>query len=103
MPDAILCCNIFEHVEDRARFASICHDALRPGGYLVVSVPYSYPYHTDPIDTYLRPTPEEIAAMFPGYALIEFGNRAELDFRAGAGCQLGLSSKRAAPQVVLSV
>lgn len=69
--DAVLCCNMFEHVADRERLASICHDVLRPGGYLIVSVPFSYPYHTDPIDTYFRPTPEEIAAMFPEYALIE--------------------------------
>jgi SAM-dependent methyltransferase len=69
--DALVCCNMFEHVVDRGKLASICHDVLRPGGYLVVSVPFSYPYHTDPIDTYFRPTPEEIAAMFPGYTLID--------------------------------
>jgi SAM-dependent methyltransferase len=69
--DAVICCNMFEHVEDRARLASICHDILRPGGHLLVSVPFSYPYHTDPIDTYFRPTPEEIAAMFPTYTLID--------------------------------
>jgi SAM-dependent methyltransferase len=69
--DAVLCCNMFEHVVDRATLASICHDVLRPGGYLIVSVPFSYPYHTDPIDTYFRPTPTEIAAMFPTYTLID--------------------------------
>jgi SAM-dependent methyltransferase len=69
--DAVLCCNMFEHVVDRARLASICHDVVRPGGYLVVSVPFSYPYHTDPIDTYFRPAPEEIAAMFPAYTLVD--------------------------------
>jgi SAM-dependent methyltransferase len=69
--DAVLCCNMFEHVVDRDRLASICHEVLRPGGYLVVSVPFSYPYHTDPIDTYFRPTPAEIAAMFPTYTLVD--------------------------------
>jgi SAM-dependent methyltransferase len=69
--DAVLCCNMFEHVVDRARLARICDEVLRPGGYLIVSVPFSYPYHTDPIDTYFRPSPEDIAAMFPGYTLID--------------------------------
>ena len=27
------------------------------GGYLVVSVPHSYPFHADPIDTLFRPSP----------------------------------------------
>jgi SAM-dependent methyltransferase len=69
--DVVLCCNMFEHVVDRARLASICHAIVRPGGYLIVSVPFSYPYHLDPIDTYFRPAPKEIAAMFPAYTLID--------------------------------
>jgi hypothetical protein len=68
---AVLCCNIFEHVEDRAAFAAICDDILEPGGTMVVSVPYSYPIHLDPIDNYFRPTPAEIAALFPGYQMID--------------------------------
>jgi hypothetical protein len=68
--NSILCCNIFEHVTDRAEFAHICDSLLQPGGLLVVSVPYSYPHHSDPIDTYFRPDPDGIAALFPGYDLI---------------------------------
>lgn len=68
---AVLCCNIFEHVTDRAAFAAICDDILVPGGTLVVSVPYSYPIHLDPIDNYFRPTPAEIAALFSGYQMID--------------------------------
>jgi SAM-dependent methyltransferase len=69
--EAVICCNMFEHVVDRARLASICDEILRPGGHLIVSVPFSYPYHSDPIDTYFRPTPKEIASMFPTYTLID--------------------------------
>jgi SAM-dependent methyltransferase len=68
---AVLCCNIFEHVPDRKRLAQVCDRVLAPGGYLVVSVPFSYPHHNDPIDTYYRPSPEDIAALFSGYTLID--------------------------------
>lgn len=74
----VLCCNMFEHVEDRAQLAKLCADALAPGGILVVTVPRSYPYHLDPVDTYFRPSPEQIAEMFPGFALL-----AETSLEAG--------------------
>ena len=43
---------------------------LSPGGTIVVSVPQSYPLHMDPIDTYYRPMPAEIAQLFPGYMVL---------------------------------
>ncbi len=66
----ILCCNIFEHVTDQKSFAALCDGLLLPGGYIFVTVPFSYPYRLDPIDTYFRPTPEEISALFPSYAIV---------------------------------
>ena len=67
----VLCCNIFEHVADREGFATICDDILLPGGQMIVSVPHSYPYHPDPIDTYYRPRPADIACLFPGYSTLD--------------------------------
>jgi hypothetical protein len=69
-PDVVLCCNIFEHVTDRLQFASICDGLLPPGGRIVVTVPQSYPYHPDPIDSYYRPSPSDLKALFPAYAVI---------------------------------
>lgn len=66
----LLCCNILEHLTDPQAFATACANLVRPGGYAVVSVPLSYPYHPDPIDTMLRPTPEEIARLFPGWTIV---------------------------------
>jgi predicted SAM-dependent methyltransferase len=66
----ILCCNILEHVTDREEFARVCDEILSPGGTIVVSVPQSYPLHMDPIDTYYRPKPDEIAQLFPGYEVL---------------------------------
>jgi hypothetical protein len=72
-PDAIVACNIMEHLprEYRARFPQVLDSLLAPGATLVVTVPYSYPYHADPIDTLYRPSPEELCACFPGYEVIE--------------------------------
>ena len=66
----LLCCNILEHLVDPQPFACACADLVRPGGYVVVSVPLSFPYHRDPIDTMLRPSPEQIADFFPGWETV---------------------------------
>lgn len=72
-PDALLACNIMEHLptDVRARFPAVIDSILAPGGVLVITVPYSYPYHADPIDTLYRPSPNELCALFPGYEVLE--------------------------------
>jgi SAM-dependent methyltransferase len=69
-PGCVLCCNIFEHVLDRQKLAEVCVRIVRPGGYIIVSVPKSFPYHLDPIDSYYRPTPADIAILFPDCKII---------------------------------
>lgn len=68
--DVALCCNLLEHLMDPISFARACGAIVRPGGYLVVSMPYSYPLHHDPIDTMLRLAPDEIHGMFEGWELV---------------------------------
>jgi SAM-dependent methyltransferase len=67
----VICCNIIEHVTDPAEFMRICASLVRPGGKLLVTVPFSYPYHPDPIDTYLRPSPVQVARLIEGFELID--------------------------------
>ena len=71
--DAIVACNIMEHLPNdyRQRFPGVLDSLLPPGGTLVVTVPYSYPYHADPIDTLYRPSPTELCALFPRYQVID--------------------------------
>jgi SAM-dependent methyltransferase len=61
---AILCCNILEHIEEREKLARRCLEIVGPGGLILVTVPYSYPRHRDPIDTLYRPRPEELEELF---------------------------------------
>lgn len=67
---AVLCCNVLEHVADAAEFARRCLALVRPGGFLVATVPFSYPRHGDPIDTLLRPNPQQLARLFPGAEIV---------------------------------
>jgi hypothetical protein len=61
-PKALLCCNLLEHVLDPERLALHCLELLPRGGLLFVTVPFSYPYHRDPIDTMYRPDPTRQAS-----------------------------------------
>ncbi|MHA2210823.1 MAG: hypothetical protein ACXABV_16845, partial [Candidatus Thorarchaeota archaeon] len=38
-------------------------DLLNDEGYLIVTVPYHYPYHEDPVDFLFRPRVEELWIM----------------------------------------
>jgi hypothetical protein len=62
----LLCSNLLEHVRDRAAVAAACEEIVGPGGLILATVPSSYPYHADPIDTGFRPTPADLAAVFAG-------------------------------------
>jgi SAM-dependent methyltransferase len=63
---SVMCCNLLEHVSDRTILSEVVLSILKPGGYLIATVPYKFPYHADPIDTMYRPTVAEVAGLFPG-------------------------------------
>jgi SAM-dependent methyltransferase len=62
----VLISNVLEHVRDRAAVTAACEKIAGPGGLVLATVPSSYPFHADPIDTGFRPTPEVLAAAFTG-------------------------------------
>ena len=68
---SVLCSNLLEHVIDREAICAGIENILRPGGYIVVTCPYQYPFHPDPIDTLYRPRPDELAALFPNSSLVQ--------------------------------
>jgi SAM-dependent methyltransferase len=60
----VLLSNLLEHVRDREAVTAACEKIVGPGGFILATVPSSYPYHADPIDTGYRPSPAELAAAF---------------------------------------
>ena len=68
---SLLCSNMLEHVEDPAVVATTCASLVPAGAHILVTVPHSYPYHPDPIDTMFRPDLDEVARLFGNCALID--------------------------------
>lgn len=61
---AILIANMLEHVRDRDAVIAACEEIVGEGGLILATVPSSFPYHADPIDTLYRPSPAALAAAF---------------------------------------
>jgi len=75
--DVIIAINVLEHVYDYRRAITNIHDALRPNGYLVLSVPFFYPLHDLP-DDYWRFTCESLRrelSMFGTVTITQSGFR----------------------------
>jgi hypothetical protein len=70
-PNMLLCCNLLEHVLHPEALARHCLDLLPRGGLVFVTVPFSYPYHRDPIDTMYRPGLAQLAELFAGARLLD--------------------------------
>ena len=68
--DGIICTNLLEHIIDKKLIINTIDKVLKKGAYCLITVPYNYPYHIDPIDTMYRPRPEEIYKLFDGYELV---------------------------------
>lgn len=68
---SILCSNLLEHVPDTRPFYHILEELVEDKGYILVTVPYRYPYHADPIDTGYRPTVEEVVNSFSNARLVK--------------------------------
>lgn len=66
---SVMCCNLLEHVTDRRVICDGILSILKPGGYLIATVPNKFPYHEDPIDTMFRPGVKDLVAAFPGTSI----------------------------------
>jgi hypothetical protein len=64
-PSFIICSNLLEHLTDRKTFCDALVKIMNTKTMLIVSVPYSFPYHEDPIDTLYRPDINELQKAFP--------------------------------------
>jgi len=59
-----ICTNLLEHVEDIKLVAKNLIAITQSGGHLLITVPYKYKLHYDPIDNGFRPTPQQIVDLF---------------------------------------
>ena len=66
----VLCTNMLEHVEDIGLVVSNLYKVCANNGYLIITVPYKYKKHLDPIDNMFRPTPDEIELLFEKSSVI---------------------------------
>lgn len=66
-PTLFVLANVLEHIPtgQKTNVMDNIFSCMAPGDYLLVSVPYSYPYHPDPIDTLYRPTSAELIELLP--------------------------------------
>lgn len=69
----VLCLNVLEHVAEPAALAQALIDSVPADGRVIVTVPRRFPYHADPVDTLFRPSPSELAALFPGSTVVRSG------------------------------
>lgn len=63
-PDFIFCSNLLEHVPDKDGFISAIKDLATDSAVLVVSGPFKFPYHKDPIDNMYRPKRRQLVNDF---------------------------------------
>lgn len=68
--DLVICCSLLEHVQQPKKVSLILMDLVREDGFLLITVPKSYRYHPDPIDTMFRPSMKKLISMFPGMKVI---------------------------------
>jgi SAM-dependent methyltransferase len=80
--DAILCLNVLEHIYEYELAIQNIYLALKPGGTLVVAVPFAYPLHDEPGD-YWRFTEHGLRKMFSKFKIIEISYKGKREFPFG--------------------
>jgi len=65
--DAVLCTEVVEHIPDPTETIREIRRVLKPGGLLIVTIPWSARFHYQPYD-YHRYTPSMLASLFAAFA-----------------------------------
>ncbi|MCG8576555.1 MAG: hypothetical protein MI810_16875 [Flavobacteriales bacterium] len=68
---SVLCSNLLEHLPQPQLICDSILEVLSTGDKIIVTVPYNFPFHNDPIDTMLRPNIQELSAMFPNTKVLD--------------------------------
>jgi len=67
----VLCTNVLEHVENITTVCINLERVINKNGFIIVTVPYRFPKHYDPIDNGFRPNIEEVASLFPHCEIVD--------------------------------
>lgn len=81
--DVIFASHVLEHVVDPVAAAKEIERVLRPGGLVVATIPFTFPWHGVPVD-FFRVTPSGMRALFRGcdvaYLAAGMGNGSALAY-----------------------
>ena len=69
--DTVICSNLLEHVEDIKLACENLTKILKLNGLMILTVPYVYPKHNDPIDNLFRPSPKDLSSYFTKFKKID--------------------------------
>lgn len=66
-PRLFVLANVLEHIPVNAReeLVNKIYRSMSTGDALLITVPFDYPFHADPIDTMYRPSPSELSLLAP--------------------------------------
>lgn len=59
-----ICTNMLEHVESIPDVINNLMEITKKNGHILITVPYKYKIHFDPIDNGFRPKPSEVFSLF---------------------------------------
>lgn len=65
--DLVICTNILEHIDNLDISITNISNLVNDKGYLLVTVPFIYPYHPDPIDTMSRFGVNDLETLFKNF------------------------------------
>lgn len=69
--DLIICSNLLEHLKEKQPIVDAILEILPKNSKAIITVPYNYPYHLDPIDTMYRPSTDELYQLFKSTELLK--------------------------------
>lgn len=92
----IVCLSTLEHVREPAVAVEEFRKSLAPGGVVIVSVPWQFPYHPSPED-YWRFSPAALRVLFGGWEVLLCEWRLQIEADAGV-----FDTKTGRPQSVKS-